>query len=126
MGSMFAGIMMTAMRTTLHNTHGMQGWQWVFILCGAMGIPIGIFGLLFFPNLPETTKAVYLSKEEVALAIKRMPSKTSNTHSINPRTLLRRVFRQPAVYILTMFSIHCALLEAFAFQVSPHPHLQHP
>jgi ACS family pantothenate transporter-like MFS transporter len=31
-GSMFAGIMMTAMNEGLHNQTSLQGWQWVFII----------------------------------------------------------------------------------------------
>lgn len=43
---MFAGIMMTAMNVTLHGRLSLDGWQWVFITDGAMGIPFGIFGLV--------------------------------------------------------------------------------
>lgn len=97
LGSMFAGIMMTAMRTSLHGTHGLAGWQWVFLLDGAMGLPVGIFGLLFFPNLPENTKAAYLTQEEIKLAQTRLPPKVANTHSISPKTLTRRVLANPAM-----------------------------
>lgn len=31
-GSMFAGIMMTAMNKSLHSNAGLKGWQWVFII----------------------------------------------------------------------------------------------
>jgi ACS family pantothenate transporter-like MFS transporter len=31
-GSMFAGIMMTAMNESLHEKTSLQGWQWVFII----------------------------------------------------------------------------------------------
>ena len=29
---MFAGLMMTAMRKTMHERAGLAGWQWVFII----------------------------------------------------------------------------------------------
>ena len=35
-GSMFAGIMMTAMYKTMEGRSGLKGWQWVFL--------IGMFG----------------------------------------------------------------------------------
>jgi ACS family pantothenate transporter-like MFS transporter len=38
-GSMFAGVMMTAMRKSLNGTHGLAGWQWVFIV----GKPVTIY-----------------------------------------------------------------------------------
>lgn len=31
-GSMFAGIMMTAMHKTMEGRSGLQGWQWVFLI----------------------------------------------------------------------------------------------
>jgi len=31
-GSMFAGVMMTAMNESLHGQTSLQGWQWVFII----------------------------------------------------------------------------------------------
>ena len=65
LGSLFAGIMMTAMNQSLHGNSGLKGWQWVFLINGLMGIPVGVFGFFFFPDLPETTKASYLSREEV-------------------------------------------------------------
>lgn len=32
MGSMFAGIMMTAMHKTMEGKSGLKGWQWVFLI----------------------------------------------------------------------------------------------
>jgi uncharacterized protein with gpF-like domain len=31
-GSMFSGVMMTAMNESLHGETSLQGWQWVFII----------------------------------------------------------------------------------------------
>jgi ACS family pantothenate transporter-like MFS transporter len=63
-GSMFAGLMMTAMHKTMNGTAGLRGWQWVFLIGthvnivlpqdranaqdpdGLMGIPIGMFGFV--------------------------------------------------------------------------------
>jgi ACS family pantothenate transporter-like MFS transporter len=38
-GSMFAGVMMTAMNAGLHGQTSLQGWQWVFII-STMALPI--------------------------------------------------------------------------------------
>jgi ACS family pantothenate transporter-like MFS transporter len=116
LGSLFAGIMMTAMNRSLHGRTGLKGWQWVFIINGLMGIPVGIFGFFFFPDLPETTKAMYLSKQEIQLARERLPLKKPDSHSIEWRSLLRRVLRSPHVYLLTSLSVVSGMLEAFAFQ----------
>ena len=45
-GSISAGLMMTAMNATMEGHGGLQGWQWLFVLNGLIGIPIGILGLV--------------------------------------------------------------------------------
>ncbi|KAH7087724.1 major facilitator superfamily domain-containing protein [Paraphoma chrysanthemicola] len=115
-GSMFAGVMMTAMNESLHGQTSLRGWQWVFIINGAMGIPFGIFGLLYFPNLPESTTAPYLSKEEIQLALDRLPPKQKWGHDISLKSLAKRLFASPDLYILTAYSIIGCALEAIVLQ----------
>jgi MFS family permease len=50
-GSMCAGLMMTAMHKTMEGKSGLKGWQWVFLIDGLMGIPIGLFGFVSQPYL---------------------------------------------------------------------------
>jgi ACS family pantothenate transporter-like MFS transporter len=83
---------------------------------GAMGIPFGIFGLMFFPNLPESTNAPYLSKEEIQLAVDRLPPKKDWGHDISLRSLAKRLFARPDVYILTFYSMIGSALEAIVLQ----------
>lgn len=115
-GSMFAGVMMTAMNQSLHKQSSLQGWQWVFIINGAMGIPFGIFGLAFFPNLPESTNAPYLSKQEIQLALDRLPPKKDWGHDISFKSLAKRLFTKPDLYILTAYSMIGCALEAIVLQ----------
>ncbi|SMQ49903.1 unnamed protein product [Zymoseptoria tritici ST99CH_3D7] len=115
-GSMFAGIMMTAMNKSLHSNAGLKGWQWVFIINGLMAMPVAVFGFLFFPDLPETTTVTYFSDDEIKFAIGRLPPKKKDTHKIEWRSLLGRVLKQPHIYLLVGLSIFASMLEAFAFQ----------
>ncbi|KAL6704597.1 hypothetical protein ACN47E_008107 [Coniothyrium glycines] len=115
-GSMFAGVMMTAMNHSLHGQSSLQGWQWVFIINGAMGIPVGVFGLIFFPNLPRSTHAPYLSKEEIQLAIDRLPPKKSWGDSVSLKSLTLRLFAKPSFYVLTIYSMIGSALEAIVLQ----------
>jgi hypothetical protein len=39
-GSMFAGIMMTAMHKTMENKGGLKGWQWVFLIGTCMNCTV--------------------------------------------------------------------------------------
>jgi ACS family pantothenate transporter-like MFS transporter len=81
-----------------------------------MGIPFGIFGLMFFPNLPESTTAPYLSKEEIQLALDRLPPKKKWGHKIGLASLARRLFASPDLYILTAYSVIGCALEAIVLQ----------
>jgi ACS family pantothenate transporter-like MFS transporter len=81
-----------------------------------MGIPFGVFGLMFFPNLPESTKAPYLSKEEIQLALNRLPPKKDWSHDISLNSLAKRLFARPDVYILTLYSLIGSALEAIVLQ----------
>lgn len=81
-----------------------------------MGIPFGIFGLMFFPNLPESTNAPYLSKEEIQLALDRLPPKKHWSHDISVKSLAKRLFASPDLYILTAYSMVGCALEAIVLQ----------
>lgn len=83
---------------------------------GAMGLPFGLFGLLFFPNLPESTNAPYLSKEEIQLALDRLPPKRDWGHDISMKSLAARLLTKPELYILTAFSMIGCALEAIVLQ----------
>jgi ACS family pantothenate transporter-like MFS transporter len=80
-----------------------------------MGIPFGIFGLMYFPNLPESTTAPYLSEAEIQLALNRLPQKKNWGHDIN-LSLLKRLFASPDLYILTTYSAIGCALEAIVLQ----------
>ncbi|KAI0168503.1 pantothenate transporter liz1 [Pestalotiopsis sp. NC0098] len=115
-GSMFAGVMMTAIYSGMNGYSGLKGWQWVFIIDGIITCPIAIMGFLYFPDIPETTKAPYLSESDKRLALARLPPKKEDGHNINPWSLAKRTFTSPAFYILSLFSMVCGALEAFCVQ----------
>lgn len=75
-------------------------------------------GFLYFPNIPESTKAPYLKPEEVKLALDRLPPKRADAHNISPWSLTKRVFGSPALYVSSKASwnhIDCC--------IQLHPHL---
>lgn len=115
-GTMFAGVMMTAIHKSMDGYSGLAGWQWVFIIDGIITLPIAIMGFLYFPDTPELTKAPFLSQEEIKLALDRLPPKKADGHNIDPWSLANRVFKSPAFYILITFSMICGALEAFCTQ----------
>ncbi|ELU36573.1 MFS_1 domain-containing protein [Rhizoctonia solani AG-1 IA] len=89
-GSLFSGFMQGAIYTSLHKKLGKEGWQWTFIIGqpplhtspwpthshsttdGLIALLIALYGLIIFPNTPQTTSAFYLSPEEKQLARTRL------------------------------------------------------
>jgi ACS family pantothenate transporter-like MFS transporter len=112
-GTMFAGIMMSALFETMNGSAGLPGWKWGFIIDGLITLPVAIFGFLYFPDLPETTKASYLTREEKELAVRRLPPKSEEGHKVGwnliKRTVLTRDF-----WILTIFWGIGGLLESLS------------
>lgn len=96
-GAMFAGVMMTAIYKGMDGHAGLAGWQWVFLIDGIITMPIAIMGFLYFPDIPETTKAPYLSESEKQLALARLPPKREDGHNINPWSLAKRTFTSSAL-----------------------------
>lgn len=72
-GTFFSGVMQGAISQTLDGRLGHPGWSWLFIINFAMTIPVAIYGFLMFPDTPHTVKAFWLSEEERALCLSRLP-----------------------------------------------------
>ncbi|KAF4984707.1 hypothetical protein FZEAL_148 [Fusarium zealandicum] len=115
-GTMFAGVMMAAIHRGMAGMGGLQGWQWVFLIDGIITLPIAVFGFMYFPDIPESTQAKYLSASERKLAVSRLPPISKEGHSIAPLSLMKRVFMTPMFWILFFWSPVCATTEAFPIQ----------
>jgi ACS family pantothenate transporter-like MFS transporter len=72
MSGMFSGYLQAAAYKNLNGVLGHAGWQWLFIICGIISLPVGVLGYFFNPDFPETTRAFYLNESEVDLAKKRL------------------------------------------------------
>lgn len=70
--AMFSGYLQAGAYDGLDGRLGRAGWQWLFIVCGVVSLPVGVLGYFFNPDFPENTRAFYLSPEEAALARRRL------------------------------------------------------
>ncbi|KAF5363442.1 hypothetical protein D9756_000520 [Leucocoprinus leucothites] len=71
-GTLFSGILQAAVYKHLNGRSGLTGWRWLFIIDGIITLPIAVYGFLIFPDVPQTTKAFYLTEEEKDLAYTRL------------------------------------------------------
>lgn len=91
---MFSGYLQAAAYTDLNGKLGREGWQWLFIVCGIISLPVGVLGYFFNPDFPENTRAFFLSKEEAAFARQRLidDGYTPLGASLWDRTKIFRIF----------------------------------
>ncbi|OAL57231.1 major facilitator superfamily transporter [Pyrenochaeta sp. DS3sAY3a] len=103
--SMFSGYLQAAVYKGLNGTHGFAGWQWLFIMDGVISAPICIAGFFLLPDLPENTRAFYLTEADRALAKDRMAKVGRAPRTRLGRSAFKRIFGRWHVYLLTLLYI---------------------
>ncbi|PVH93768.1 pantothenate transporter-like protein [Periconia macrospinosa] len=78
-GTMIGGFIQTGINSSMDGRHGLPGWRWLFIVDGIITLPVAIYGFFLFPDTPRNTQAPYLSAEEKAMAIARVPEVSERT-----------------------------------------------
>ncbi|UQC76261.1 major facilitator superfamily transporter [Colletotrichum lupini] len=119
-GSMFSGYLMAAVYN-LSGVHGWKGWQWLFIVDTVISLPIAIAGFFFLPDVPEITKAWWLTKDDVALAQKRMQLEGRANRQPFTKAKIKKIFTSWHIYALTalyiFFNNGCGIMSQPAFQL---------
>ncbi|KAJ5979735.1 Pantothenate transporter liz1 [Penicillium waksmanii] len=112
-GTMFGGFIQTGIQSSLDGRHGLSGWRWLFIIDGLITIPIAIYGFMLFPDTPTTTKAPYLSSEERAMAIARIPESAAEKVPLN-LAFAKRLFTSWYWYAFVMLWVIAGETESFS------------
>jgi ACS family pantothenate transporter-like MFS transporter len=102
---MFSGYLQAAVYRGLNGVHGKAGWQWLFIMDGVISVPICILGFFLIPDLPENSRAFYLSKEHRELGKTRMESIGRAPRKKLGWGIIKRVFTRWHVWALTVLYI---------------------
>jgi MFS family permease len=97
----FAGLIAAAVFETLDDAHGLHGWQWLFIIEGAVTFGVAIVAVFLLPDHPLNTK--WLEPEERQLAHDRIIRDTVN-HQGNKGALagLKQAVRDPRLYLFCL------------------------
>ncbi|ORY68279.1 major facilitator superfamily transporter [Pseudomassariella vexata] len=104
-GTMFSGYLMAAVYR-LSDVQGFRGWQWLFIINTVISLPIAIAGFFFFPDVPEITRAWWLTKEEIEIAKRRMRLEgRANRGGSYTKAKFRKIFGSWHLYALTLLYI---------------------
>ncbi|KAI6321389.1 hypothetical protein MCOR34_002590 [Pyricularia oryzae] len=103
-GGMFSGYLMAA-AYTLNDTNGFRGWQWLFIINTVVSLPIAIAGYFFFPDVPEITKAWWLTEAEIDIARKRMALEGRANRAPYTKQKFKKIFSSWHIYLLPLLYI---------------------
>ncbi|KAH8596063.1 pantothenate transporter liz1 [Bisporella sp. PMI_857] len=90
LGASFGGYLQAAVYKTLDGHHGLAGWRWLYIICGIMTVPVGLFTAAFFPDTPHTTRAFFLSEKERQMGIDR----ATKAGKAAPSTINLKMFKK--------------------------------
>lgn len=103
-GTMFSGYLMAAV-FNLEGVSGFHGWQWLFIVNTIMSLPIAIAGFFVFPDVPEITRAFWLTEPEVALAKRRMAHEGRAARGGYSKAKFKRIFTSWHIYTLCLLYV---------------------
>ncbi|ATY61163.1 Major facilitator superfamily transporter [Cordyceps militaris] len=117
-GAMFLGVLQAALYRDMEGVHGLRGWQWLFVIAGAATVGQGLVAFFTIPDSPATTRALYLTDADKALARQRMASFGARTSTPVSATVLRRKMRQLIVHPVTWFFLLAFALTAWAHRAN--------
>ncbi|KAM0514461.1 hypothetical protein ACHAPE_006754 [Trichoderma viride] len=103
-GTMFSGYLMAAVYH-LGGKNGFKGWQWLFIINTVISLPIALAGYFMIPDVPEITRAWYLTPDDIALAQKRMQLEGRANRAPFTKAKLKSIFSSWHIYLLTLLYI---------------------
>ena len=99
-GAMFSGYLMAA-TYNLDGVHGWKGWQWLFIINTVISLPIALASFLLLPDIPEITRAWWLTADDIALAKQRMLLEERADRKPYTKAKFKKIFTSWHIYVLT-------------------------
>lgn len=104
----FAGLIAAGIFHGMDNLAGLAGWQWLFILQGAVTFVIAVIGFFCLPDTPLTTR--WLTPEERILAHSRIAADTVEKKGDTSIWIgLRQAGSDPVVWLFALMAhLHLA------------------
>jgi MFS family permease len=76
----FGGLLAGSITSGLHNTHGIAGWRWLFLVEGAATMAAAIIAAFILPDFPATSHRKFTESER-ALALRRLVADSQQVHN---------------------------------------------
>ncbi|KAK9483977.1 major facilitator superfamily domain-containing protein [Lipomyces starkeyi] len=77
---------------------GLQAWQWLFIVCAIITVPVAVIGMVFFPDVPEKTTSRWFTEKEKIMAFERLQADGFERSKGLSRALVGRVLKSWQFY----------------------------
>lgn len=117
-GAMFLGVVQAELYVNMNGVHGLSGWQWLFIMSGAITIVLGTLGLFIVPDSPANTRALWLTRREKALSRERLARNGMQAARLIPLRVLRVKFLLLIKHPLTYLYIFAFAQNAWAHRAN--------
>jgi MFS family permease len=93
----------------LHGTAGLLGWQWMFLVEGALAVLVGVWAFWYLSDRPATAR--WLKPEERGALQRALSAEEHQRHAHGPSAFLaaltdRKLIHFSAVYFLIQMSIY--------------------
>lgn len=110
-GSMMSGALQVAITNTLHGTHGLAGWRWLFIINAIMTVVVGFLGFFLLPDLPNNVnpRAFWFKKGHAQLAMERLERHGRAEPKKMTWAAAKRTFSNWVVYFVAVLYISTVL-----------------
>lgn len=89
---------------------GMSAWRWLFIFDFVLGVPVVIYGFICHSDVPETTKAWYLTEWKKQRAKERLEGEGREPNTKLNLTLIKRVLLSWQFYAFVV-GMHSGVLQ---------------
>jgi MFS family permease len=103
-GSPLSGLLLD-----LHGAAGLAGWQWLFLIEGAMAVAVGVWAFWYLDNRPEDARWLDIAQRATLREALDQDARDASAHG--PRNLLaalfdRRVLALSGIYLLIQMSVY--------------------
>ncbi|KAJ8117662.1 hypothetical protein OPT61_g1195 [Boeremia exigua] len=117
-GAMFLGVVQAELYVNMNGVNGLAGWQWLFIVSGAITILLGFLGLFIVPDSPANTRAIWLTKREKELSRERLRRHGVQAARLIPLEVLRTKLLLLVKHPLTFLYIAAFAQNAWAHRAN--------
>ncbi|MDE3200187.1 MAG: MFS transporter [Acidobacteriota bacterium] len=97
-GSPLSGLLLE-----LHNVGGLQGWQWMFLIEGAIAVLVGIAAFWYLDDKPA--QARWMPEEERQVLMHVLSSEESERRASSPGRLLKMVRDKQVLHYLAIYTL---------------------